>query len=133
MGKRGKNMQAELLSIMRGKKNAHSAYNLLEELKGRHPKIAPTTVYRALAALTERGAIHRLESINAYIACQCEDHHQPSIFSICVDCGVVEENFEPDVFSELSSVLKNTGFSAQHHVVEVNGTCAGCKTVEATI
>ena len=43
MGKRGKNMQAELLFIMRGKKNAHSAYNLLEELKGRHPKIAPTT------------------------------------------------------------------------------------------
>ena len=133
MGKLGEKMQAEVLSIMRGEKSSLSAYDLLDELREKYPKIAPPTVYRALAALTERGQVHRLESLNAYIARQCEDHHQPSIFSICNDCGVVEENFEPELFSKLSSALKNNGFSVQRHVVEVNGTCASCKPGEASL
>ena len=118
---------------MRGAKSSHSAYDLLDELRGKYPKMAPPTVYRALAALIESGQVHRLESLNAYVACQCEDHHQPSIFSICNDCGVVEENFEPELFSKLSSALKNNGFSVQRHVVEVNGTCASCKPGEASL
>ena len=133
MVKRGEKMQAEILSIMRGEKSSHSAYDLLDELRWKFPKIAPPTVYRALAALTERGQVHRLESLNAYIACQCEHHQFPSIFSICNDCGVVEENFEPDLFSKLSSALQNSGFSVHRHVVEVNGTCASCKSGEATL
>ena len=133
MDKRGENMQAEILSIMRTEKSAHSAYDLLDELREKYSKIAPPTVYRALAALIERGQVHRLESLNAYIACQCEDHHQPSIFTICNDCGIVEENFEPSVFSKLSSALQNSGFLVQRHVVEVNGTCASCTPVEATL
>ena len=133
MGKRGEKMQAEVLSIMRGAKSSHSAYDLLDELREKYPKIAPPTVYRALAALIESGQVHRLESLNAYVACQREDHHQPSIFSICNDCGVVEENFEPELFSKLSSALKNSGFSVQRHVVEVNGTCASCKPGEASL
>ena len=95
MGKRGKQMQTEILSILRDCKSPHSAYDLLESLKDIYPKIAPPTVYRALAALVERGQIHRLESLNAYIACQSEAHHQASVLSICEDCGAVEENFEP--------------------------------------
>ena len=133
MGKRGKNMQAEVLSIMHGEKTAHSAYDLLYELRGKYPRIAPTTVYWALTALNERGKIHRLESLNAYIACQTEDHQQQAIFSICNDCGVIEENFEPDVFSKLFSALKSNGFLVQRHVVEVNGKCAGCKPAEAML
>ena len=58
---------------MRGAKSSHSAYDLLDELRGKYPKIAPPTVYRALAALIESGQVHRLESLNAYVACQRED------------------------------------------------------------
>ena len=41
MGKRGEKMQAEVLSIMRGEKSSLSAYDLLDELRGKYPKIAP--------------------------------------------------------------------------------------------
>ena len=95
MGKRGEEMQTAVLAILRASDCPHSAYDLLESLKDIYPKIAPPTVYRALAALVERGQIHRLESLNAYIACQSEAHHQASVLSICEDCGAVEENFEP--------------------------------------
>ena len=132
MGKRGEEMQTAVLAILRASDCPHSAYELLESLKDTYPKIAPPTVYRALAALVERGQIHRLESLNAYLACQIEAHHQASVFSICEDCGVVEENFEPDIFSRLSSALQKSGFSAQRHIIEVNGICANCGPSQAT-
>ncbi len=133
MGKRGKQMQTEILSILRDCKSPHSAYDLLESLKDIYPKIAPPTVYRALAALVERGQIHRLESLNAYIACQSEAHHQASVLSICEDCGAVEENFEPDIVSRLSAALRKSGFSAQRHIIEVNGICESCRPAQATV
>ncbi len=133
MGKRGKQMQTEILSILRDCKSPHSAYDLLEGLKDIYPKIAPPTVYRALAALVERGQIHRLESLNAYVACQSEANHQTSVLSICEDCGVVEETFEPDIFSRLSAALRKSGFSAQRHIIEVNGICASCGPAQAAV
>ena len=133
MGKRGKQMQTEILSILRDCKSPHSAYDLLESLKDIYPKIAPPTVYRALAALVERGQIHRLESLNAHIACQSEAHHQASVLSICEDCGAVEENFEPDIVSRLSAALRKSGFSAQRHIIEVNGICESCRPAQATV
>ena len=133
MGKRGKQMQTEILSILRDSKNPHSAYTLLDRLQETYPKIAPPTVYRALATLVERGQIHRLESLNAYVACQSEAHHQTSVLSICDDCGVVEETFEPDIVSRLSAALRKSGFSAQRHIIEVNGICASCGPAQAAV
>jgi Fur family zinc uptake transcriptional regulator len=126
-------MQTAVLAILRDSKSPHSAYTLLDRLQETYPKIAPPTVYRALAALVERGQIHRLESLNAYVACQSEAHHQASVLSICEDCGVVAENFEPDIFSRLSAALRKSGFSAQRHIIEVNGICASCGPAQAAI
>ena len=133
MGKRGEEMQTAVLAILRASDCPHSAYDLLDSLKDIYPKIAPPTVYRALAALVERGQIHRLESLNAYVACQSEAHHQTSVLSICEDCGVVEETFEPDIFSRLSAALRKSGFSAQRHIIEVNGICASCGPAQAAV
>ena len=133
MGKRGEEIQTAVLAILRTSDCPHSAYDLLESLKDTYPKIAPPTVYRALAALVERGQIHRLESLNAYIACQSEAHHQASVLSICEDCGAVEENFEPDIVSRLSAALRKSGFSAQRHIIEVNGICESCRPAQATV
>jgi Fur family zinc uptake transcriptional regulator len=133
MGKRGEEMQTAVLAILRDSKSPHSAYTLLDRLQETYPKIAPPTVYRALAALGERGQIHRLESLNAYVACQSEAHHQTSVLSICEDCGVVEETFEPDIVSRLSAALRKSGFSAQRHIIEVNGICASCGPAQAAV
>ncbi|MEM9442730.1 MAG: transcriptional repressor [Pseudomonadota bacterium] len=132
MGKRGEMIQAEVLAIMRRHAAPLSAYDLLGELRETNAKTAPPTVYRALAALTERGRVHRLESMNAYIVCQCEDHHQASILSICDDCGHVEESVEPDLFSTLTSIVNKNGFSAQRHVIEVHGVCGACGRDQTT-
>lgn len=126
MGAKGEALQAEMLEIMRTKARPMSAYDLLADLKKTRSKIAPPTVYRALSAMTGDGRVHRIESMNAYMACSCSDHGAAALLSICHDCGSVEESAVPGVVSELSATLRASGFSAERHVLEIHGTCAAC-------
>lgn len=126
MSMRGERMRAEVLAVLRRSDAPQSAYDVLRELRPTHPKIAPPTVYNALAVLTKRGQAHRVESLKAYIACQCDDHHHVSVLSICDDCGTVDERIAPDLLDDLSDLLASTGFTPERHVIEVHGTCAAC-------
>ena len=105
---------------------------MLAELRADHPKIAPPTVYRALSALVANGRVHRLESLNAYIACRCEGHNHAAIISICDDCGGVEESIAPAVLDELSNIAQQSGFRSTRHVVELHGVCASCVDAAAS-
>ena len=122
----GKALRAELLATLRAHGGPMSAYTLLACLQHEHPKIAPPTIYRALAALLADGKVHRLGSLNAYVACQWDRHMQASILSICDDCGTVEESVAPDLLDELSSVAGKSGFRPARHVIEIHGLCASC-------
>jgi len=126
MGKRGEILQAQVFDVLGKADGPLSAYDVLGELRSLHPKIAPTTVYRALSALTEKGRVHRLESLNAYMPCQCEEHAQEAVLAICDDCGSVEESVSPDVLEGIAHLTRKSGFSASRHVVEIHGTCADC-------
>ena len=126
MSKRGERMQADVLAVLRRRDCPMSAYDVLRDLRAIHPKIAPPTIYRALAALRDDGRVHRLESLNAYVVCKCDPHQRASILSICNDCGSVEESVAPEVLKQLSSVIARSGFEPTRHVIEVHGLCASC-------
>ena len=132
MAKQGKAWHAEVLEIIQRSDSPMSAYDVLAELRGAHPKMAPPTVYRALAALADQHAIHRLESMNAYVACQGEEHTHDVVLSICDDCGTVEESESPEVMSSLTSVVGQSGFSPKKHVIEVHGSCRDCSAGQVT-
>jgi Fur family zinc uptake transcriptional regulator len=103
-----------------------SAYAILDAVRG--DKIAaPTTVYRALARLMERGDVHRLESINAYMACRHERHDQgQTVFAICSACGHVDELAMPDLAERLRTNAIQHGFRVDAAVIELTGRCASC-------
>ena len=122
----GKRMQAEVLAVLRSHRTPMSAYEMLGCLREENPRLAPPTIYRALAALTGRGIVHRLESLNAFIACRRDGHRQDSILSICDDCGGVEENVSTDLLQTLSGIAAKSGFAPVRHVVEIHGQCATC-------
>ncbi|MEL6118146.1 MAG: transcriptional repressor [Pseudomonadota bacterium] len=126
MRTRGEVMQSKILAVLKHADSALSAYDILEALRDEFPKIAPPTVYRGLAALTEKGSVHRVESLNSFVACTNHNHDHASIMSICDDCGSVEENEAPKIFDDLSGLLGKTGFDAHRHVIEVHGVCAAC-------
>ena len=128
MTKRGEQMRAEILAVLRDADSAMSAYDVLHRLQASHPKIAPPTVYNALAALTKTGRVHRVESLKAYIACQCDGAHQSAVLSICDDCGAVEERTAPGLVENLAGFVEETGFLPQRHVIEVHGLCSSCSS-----
>ncbi|MEM6486732.1 MAG: Fur family transcriptional regulator [Pseudomonadota bacterium] len=131
MGERGQKTQAAVLSVLRRHRRALSAYELLGKMRDTHPRISAPTIYRALAALTELGQVHRLESLNAFIACKNRRHDCTAVLSICDDCGSIEESEAPDLVAELSKVTARSGFAALRHVIEIHGRCASCGDGEA--
>ncbi len=126
MGKRGERLQATVLALLRARRAPLSAYDVLDALKSGNSRLAPTTIYRALDALVASGRVHRLESRNAFVACQCDVDAHAAILSICNHCGAVEETVSKDVMAALSHAVREIGFAPSRHVIEVLGRCSAC-------
>ncbi|MEQ1902014.1 MAG: Fur family transcriptional regulator [Devosia sp.] len=104
-----------------------SAYDLLDKLRGDGLR-APLQVYRALEKLTERGLAHRLESVNAFVACADAHCHRTGTiaFAICEGCGRVDEFADATVEGRLKEWSAVTGFVPRRTTIELRGRCAEC-------
>jgi Fur family zinc uptake transcriptional regulator len=108
-----------------------SAYTLLDQLRESGFR-APLQVYRALDTLMKQGFVHRLESLNAFVACaEPHDHshshdHAMTAFAICDKCGQVTEFSDHAVGDSLDAWVRSTGFSPKKAVIEFRGICARC-------
>lgn len=103
------------------------AYDLLAALEPQRGRVPPTTVYRTLEFLVEKGFVHRIESLNAFIAC-CEigKPHQGQ-FLICERCGQTVEIPGDELAGRLSTSPPAHGFEVHRQVVELTGLCRECK------
>jgi Fur family transcriptional regulator, zinc uptake regulator len=103
-----------------------SAYAILDAIRS-HRITTPMTVYRALSRLIADGAVHRLESLNAYVACSDHQHtHGQTVFAICRDCGHVDELAEAGVVQRLRSDVARLGFHVEATTIELTGRCVSC-------
>ncbi|MGL4395997.1 MAG: Fur family transcriptional regulator [Hyphomicrobium sp.] len=103
-----------------------SAYELIHQLRDKGVT-APPTVYRALNRLIEDGLAHRLESLNAFVACNHPHHHQSkAVFAICNDCGVVSEFDCAPAEQQLVGWAQKSRFDIQSMTLELRGRCATC-------
>ena len=110
------------------------AYDITEALaEGGARRLAPITIYRALDFLIEQGLVHRLASRNAFVACP-HDHgaHDPVAFLICERCGGVDEMSSTGLSSALAALLQRERFEPHLQILEISGTCAHCRTPDAT-
>ena len=104
-----------------------SAYDILDRLRADGLR-APLQVYRALEKLTERGLAHRLESLNAFVACADSHCHRKGLiaFAICENCGRVNEFADEQIEDRLSAWTAQTGFKVERTTMEIRGRCAEC-------
>ena len=112
-----------------------SAYDLLDQLR---PKgvAAPLTIYRALDKLMKAGKVHRIQSLNAFVACKggahhdhahAEGHEHTVAFTICDACGAVDEFADSRLCERINESLASRAFAASGSALEVHGRCAGCQ------
>lgn len=102
------------------------AYDLLDRLAAEHASARPPTVYRALEFLIEQGLVHRIESLNAYVACPCPEHAHGFQLLICRACGRVEELHMDEVGEQLSQGARQQGYRIERQTIELLGLCADC-------
>lgn len=119
--------QALVMEALSGSKAPMSAYAILDQLRDAGFR-APPQVYRALDKLVAAGMVHRLESINAFVACSHPDcsGHKTVAFAICDICGEVAEIDDAALASQLGATAKRHAFTLAQSTIELRGTCQAC-------
>jgi Fur family zinc uptake transcriptional regulator len=115
-----------VLDVLRSAVAPMTAYEVLKSVQSDRPW-APPTAYRALNRLVEEGRAHRLESINAYVACSHGYHAGvAAVIAICRRCGRAEELAEDRLIAQLTHIAKAHRFQIDRAVIELTGCCAPC-------
>jgi len=126
-------LRRRVLEEIASSHKAVGAYDLIESIATKGVRLAPISVYRALEALAGVGAIHRIESRNAFFACHA-DHRgdEPRVILVCEDCLMVAEVASAATFGAITEATERAGFAVKRRIVEVTGQCAACRGRSAT-
>jgi Fur family zinc uptake transcriptional regulator len=99
------------------------AYDLVGADDGAAAK--PPTVYRALAFLERMGFAHRIESLNAYVACRLGADRHAAAFLICDCCGATRE-IAPAGVERFAEAAAAGGYAVETLTIEAHGRCGAC-------
>ena len=104
-----------------------SAYDILDLPPVRAKGLkAPLTIYRALEKLQALGLVHRIESLNAFVACDREPHTEPVGFMSCERCRRTVELPVGECETALRASAEASGFHLDRITVEMSGRCPDC-------
>ncbi len=120
--------QKIVFNIIEKSKGPLKAYSILYNVQKKGIK-APPQVYRALEKLIKIGKIHKIESKNAFVACNNSDCEisKATAFSICDNCEKVKEIKNSKLSKYLNNFKDNTGMKYQKYNLEFFGLCNKCK------
>lgn len=105
------------------------AYDLLANVAKTYAReMSPMSVYRSLDALCLMGLAVRVESLNAYLPCQHSGHDHQHVMLVCDQCGHADEIEDGGISKKLENDAKSHGFAPSRQVLELHGTCEGCKS-----
>lgn len=125
-GSRLTDQRRDVLNCVAQSHSAVGAYDIIERMAELGPRPAPITVYRALDFLEAHGLVHKIESLNAFIACTHQHDGRPAAMLVCETCGLVAELDATEALSSLEAAALTEGFKLRRSVVELTGTCAAC-------
>lgn len=119
-------LRRRVLELLLAQEGPAKAYDLLDALKEGHAGARPPTVYRALEFLVRMGLAHRIESLNAFMACWGTHGHAPALVLICARCGAAIEADASGAQAAVSAAAAEAGFEVQRAMIEATGLCATC-------
>ncbi len=119
-------VRRKVLEILLQERRALGAYAILDMLRDAGFGPQPPVAYRALDFLREHGFVHRIERLNAFVACvHPEEAHSPA-FMICRLCEAVAETLSAPAKGALGDAARVAGFRIERTVVEAEGVCQAC-------
>ena len=119
-------LRRRVLELLLESEGPAKAYDLLPLIDA-DKQAKPPTIYRALDFLVRMGLAHRIESLNAFIACGVGACARSTIFLICEKCGGAEEFDAGHALVDLTDAAKKDGFAIHRTMIEASGLCASCQ------
>jgi len=102
------------------------AYDLIAAYGEDGAPAKPPTVYRALEFLARQGFAHRIESLNAYVACRRGEAGHSAAFLICDCCGATREI--ASAANPIEALGEAAGYALSGVTIEAHGLCADCRS-----
>jgi Fur family ferric uptake transcriptional regulator len=108
--------------FQRGRQRHMSAEDVYKELLVDKQDVGLATVYRVLMQFEQAGVLKRsnFESGRALFELNGGDHHD---HLVCLQCGRVEEFFDPEIEKRQSRIARDRGFALQDHALALYGNC----------
>ena len=119
-------VRRKVLEILLQEHRALGAYAILDRLRDAGFGSQPPVAYRALDFLVANGLAHKIERLNAFIACAHPSHSHTPAFMICRMCDAVAETQSSPARGALGDAARATGFRIERTVVEAEGVCPAC-------
>jgi Fur family transcriptional regulator, zinc uptake regulator len=120
-------LRRRVLELLLARSGPAKAYDLLPLLDTEQVSAKPPTIYRALDFLVRMGLAHRIESLNAFVACEIGACARSTIFLICEKCGAAEEFDAGHALVDLTEAAKRDGFAIRRTMIEASGLCSACQ------
>lgn len=115
------------LEILLEAHRAMGAYEVLDRLAEEGFGKQPPVAYRALDFLVEHGLVHRLQRLNAFIACLHPGEDHTPAFLICRNCKKVAESTATGISTALTKAAARQGFAIERATIEAAGLCPSCQ------
>ena len=119
-------VRRKVLEILLQDHRALGAYTILDRLREDGFGSQPPVAYRALDFLVANGLAHKIERLNAFIACAHTNHSHTPAFMICRLCDAVAEALSSETRGALRDAAGATGFRIERTVIEAEGICPSC-------
>ena len=99
-----------------------SAEDVYKELLNEGEDIGLATVYRVLTQFEQAGILerHHFESGKAVFELRSDGHHD---HLVCLQCGRVEEFYDPEIEKRQTAIAKERGFTLQEHSLSLYADC----------
>ncbi len=125
-------VRRKTLEVLLQHHRALGAYEVLDRLRDAGFGSQPPVAYRALDFLVSHGFVHKVERLNAFVACADPKAAHSPAFMICRVCASVAEAMTPTAKGALGDAARAAGFRIECTVLEAEGLCPACAKGEAS-
>ncbi|GGH38248.1 ABC transporter ATP-binding protein [Cribrihabitans marinus] len=119
-------VRRKVLELLLQEHRALGAYAILDLLREAGFGSQPPVAYRALEFLVENGFVHKVERLNAFVACAHPGRMHSPAFMICRLCEAVAEAPSAPARGAFGAAARAAGFQIERTVVEAEGVCPSC-------
>ncbi len=119
-------IRRRVLEILLSEHRAMGAYEVLDHLSKEGRGSQPPVAYRALDFLVANGFAHRIERLNAFVACAAPGERHAPCFLICRSCSAVAETPGRRASQALRDSAGELGFVVERVAIEAEGLCPTC-------